>query len=165
MKAITTIFTVVTLAALVIGCDGGYYDEGLNEFVGVSDIQGINSLDSLRSGWKWNRLIEGRGVGRRSCNKTHTSSECGKLQKAAKKEAKNECRADIGQHWQNQSDVCDNAVECRLYPKKEAAMNACGDAIVTTSPGNGGAKRYKAISEGDIIVGCYCYTEEPSERL
>ena len=164
MKAITTIFTVVTLAASVIGCDGGYYNEGLNEFVGVSDIQGSNSFDSLRSGfWKWNRLIEGRGVDRRTCTKR---DNCVHVQTKAEIEAKIECRADIGQRWQNQADDCDNTVDCKLYPKKEAAMNACGDAIVTTSGGWGGAKRYKAISEGDIMVGCYCtFIEEPSELL
>ena len=37
MKAINTIFTVVTLAATIIGCDGGYYDADTGEFVGVSE--------------------------------------------------------------------------------------------------------------------------------
>ena len=37
MKAINTIFTVVTLAATIIGCDGGYYDADTGELVGVSE--------------------------------------------------------------------------------------------------------------------------------
>jgi hypothetical protein len=35
MKAITTIFTVVTLTAAVIGCEGGYYDEDTQMLVKV----------------------------------------------------------------------------------------------------------------------------------
>jgi hypothetical protein len=49
MKAITTIFTVATLAASVIACDGGYYDADTDEFVGAPEETVAESVDELLS--------------------------------------------------------------------------------------------------------------------
>ena len=165
MKAVTTIFTVATLAASVIACDGGYYDEDLKQFVSMSNQQAQKTLVDLPPPYcpGTDVLVEGSGKTKVSCSpRAVKEGKCEGFKTRAAKVASDRCRAGIGKKWQVQFNIC-NAQGGVLSPSKAEVMNACTGDVTLVGGGWGGADRYEAIFEGASYVRCSCSAQEPSQ--